>query len=58
MQVKLPWGLGWQLKAAHFGKHCSAKTFGHGGSTGTAVWADPEKNLSSVLLTTRPAGRG
>jgi CubicO group peptidase (beta-lactamase class C family) len=49
------WGLGWQVKPGGFGKGCSAKTFGHGGSTGTTVWADPEKHLSFALLTTRPA---
>ena len=53
--LKLPWGLGWQLRPGKFGKACSAKTFGHGGSTGTLVWADPEKNISFVLLTTRPS---
>ncbi len=53
--LKLPWGLGWQLNPGKFGKGCSPKTFGHGGSTGTLVWADPEKNVSFVLLTTRPA---
>jgi CubicO group peptidase (beta-lactamase class C family) len=53
--LKLPWGLGWQVKPGKFGKSCSAKTFGHGGSTGTLVWADPEKHLSFVLLTTRPS---
>ena len=29
--------------------------FGHGGSTGTLCWFDPQKNLSFVLLTTKPA---
>jgi CubicO group peptidase (beta-lactamase class C family) len=47
-------GLGWQTKPSAFGSGCSAKTFGHGGSTGTMSWADPEKDLTFVLLTTLP----
>jgi CubicO group peptidase (beta-lactamase class C family) len=47
-------GLGWDL-ARTYGKHSSARTFGHGGSTGTLAWMDPEKDLSFVLLTTKPA---
>ena len=49
-----PRGFGWDL-ARTFGKHSSPRTFGHGGSTGTLAWQDPEKDLSFVLLTTRPA---
>ncbi len=49
------WGLGWQVKPGGFGKNCSAETFGHGGSTGTTAWADPKRDLTCVLLTTRPA---
>jgi CubicO group peptidase (beta-lactamase class C family) len=49
------WGLGWQVKRSGFGKACSPETFGHGGSTGTTAWADPKKDLTFVLLTTRPA---
>jgi CubicO group peptidase (beta-lactamase class C family) len=29
--------------------------FGHSGSTGTLAWLDPKKDLSFVLLTTRPS---
>jgi CubicO group peptidase (beta-lactamase class C family) len=47
-------GIVWDLTRG-FGKHSSARTFGHGGSTGTLAWMDPEKDLSCVLLTTRPA---
>ena len=50
-----PWGLGWQIKPGGFGKGCSPETFGHGGSTGTIVWADPRRKLSFVMLTSRPA---
>ncbi|HUS06835.1 MAG TPA: serine hydrolase domain-containing protein [Bryobacteraceae bacterium] len=49
-----PWGLGWKVEKG-FGKECSSRTFGHYGSTGTLAWLDPEKSLSFVLLTTKPA---
>lgn len=49
-----PYGLGWRTNPPRFGSGCSPRTFGHGGSTGTASWADPEKDLTFVLLTTRP----
>jgi CubicO group peptidase (beta-lactamase class C family) len=48
-----PWGLGWRVGPG-FGKNCSMRTFGHFGSTGTLAWYDPEKELSFVLLTTKP----
>jgi CubicO group peptidase (beta-lactamase class C family) len=50
-----PWGIGFMIDPGTFGKGCSAKTYGHYGSTGTVCWADPEKNLICVLLTTKPA---
>jgi CubicO group peptidase (beta-lactamase class C family) len=40
------YGLGWRL---------TPRTFGHSGSTGTVSWMDPQRDLSFVLLTTRPA---
>jgi CubicO group peptidase (beta-lactamase class C family) len=52
--LNTPWGLGWTL-ARGFGKHSSPRVYGHGGSTGTLAWFDPEKDLSFVLLTTKPS---
>ncbi len=49
-----PWGFGWTL-ARGFGKQSSPRVFGHGGSTGTLSWHDPAKDLTFVLLTTKPA---
>jgi beta-lactamase class C len=46
-------GLGFALEG--FGKGCSASTFGHSGSTGMLAWADPEKDLTCVILTSLPA---
>lgn len=54
-QLEAPWGLGWGLRDSlvwtYFGNACSARTFGHTGSTGTVAWADPETKLSCVILT-------
>jgi beta-lactamase class C len=36
-----------------FGLHCSASTFGHYGVSGTIAWADPQRGISMVLLTTK-----
>jgi CubicO group peptidase (beta-lactamase class C family) len=60
-QTARPWGLGWQLQGrggATFGDLVSARTFGHGGATGTVAWADPEREVTCVLLTNDPAAAG
>ncbi len=47
-------GLGWALKTSDensCGAQMSRATFGHTGFTGTCVWADPERDLTVVLLT-------
>jgi beta-lactamase class C len=46
-------GLGFALEG--FGKGCSPRTFGHSGSTGMLAWADPESDLTCVILTSLPA---
>ena len=51
------WGLGWMLNNGQFGRGCSRATFGHTGSTGTICWFDPAKQMSVVLLTTKPAAQ-
>ncbi len=50
-----PWGLGFMVNGAKFGKACSAQTYGHWGSTGTVCWFDPKTNTRMALLTTKPA---
>jgi len=47
-------GIGFMVGPEGFGKHCSARTFGHSGSTGTLAWADPATDTSFVLLTALP----
>jgi len=47
--------LGWNtpVESSQSGKYFSAKSFGHLGYTGTAIWIDPEKELFVILLTNR-----
>lgn len=47
-------GIGFMVGRDGFGKGCSARAFGHSGSTGTLAWADPATGTSFVLLTTLP----
>jgi beta-lactamase class C len=53
-----PWGLGWALRGSSawnaFGDLSSPQTFGHSGASGTVAWADPQRELLCVILTTRP----
>ena len=50
-----PRGLGWNVGSSAGSKGCSDKTFGHTGSTGTLVWADPASQTLCVVLTSLPA---
>ena len=53
------WGLSWRLQPAngssYFGDLISPGSFGHGGATGTVVWADPARDMVCVLFTTEPS---
>jgi CubicO group peptidase (beta-lactamase class C family) len=51
-----PRGLGFAIGSHSGGPGCSEKTFGHGGSTGTMVWADPASDTVCAVLTTLPGG--
>lgn len=59
MREEQRWGLGWRLFPAarwsYFGNLVSAGTFGHGGATGTVVWADPARQMTCLLFTTEPS---
>ncbi len=55
--------LGWDVDstfATHRSLLLSAKAFGHGGFTGTAMWIDPENDFFVVFLSNRvhPDGKG
>ena len=56
------WGLGWDVKgrkAPHnSGALTSSATFGHTGSSGSMVWADPSFDLVCVMIGTRLAESG
>ena len=56
--IGAPWGLGWGLKQSriynYFGDLSSDRTFGHVGATGTVAWADANREVLCVILTTRP----
>lgn len=49
-----PRGLGFNVGRGAGSPGCSEKTFGHGGSTGTFAWADPETQTVCVVLTSLP----
>jgi len=61
-RAAVEWGLGWELKGAKrrhpSGDLTSPATFGHGGASGTYVWADPTADLVCVLLTNRASRTG
>lgn len=47
-------GIGFMVGPTGLGQGCSARTFGHSGSTGTLAWADPATDTSFVLLSALP----
>jgi CubicO group peptidase (beta-lactamase class C family) len=50
-----PRGLGFAVGRESGSRGCSARTFGHTGSTGTLCWADPASETICVVLTSLPA---
>ncbi|HXF63229.1 MAG TPA: serine hydrolase domain-containing protein [Caldilineaceae bacterium] len=61
-QYRQAWGLGWAIAGrrdpgsgwSNYGDLVAPETFGHGGATGTLVWADPTRGLVCILFTTEP----
>ena len=50
------WALGWDTPSpenSSSGKHCSKKSVGHLGFTGTSVWIDLERDVQIIFLTNR-----
>ncbi|HSB55952.1 MAG TPA: serine hydrolase domain-containing protein, partial [Gemmatimonadales bacterium] len=56
------WGIGWDVKGNkaphHSGALTSPATFGHTGSSGSMLWADPALDLVCVMIGTRLAESG
>jgi beta-lactamase class C len=56
------WGLGWDVKGRktshNSGTLTSPATFGHTGSSGVVLWADPALELVCVMIGTRSAESG
>jgi beta-lactamase class C len=56
------WGIGWEIKGTKrphpSGELTSTATYGHLGSTGTMVWADPATEVVCILLTNRTLASG
>jgi CubicO group peptidase (beta-lactamase class C family) len=50
----MPRGLGFAVGKESSSRGCSARTFGHTGSTGTLCWADPARDTICVVLTSLP----
>ncbi len=61
-RAAVEWGIGWEIKGAKrrhpSGDLTTPATFGHGGASGTYVWADPTADLVCVLLTNRASRTG
>jgi CubicO group peptidase (beta-lactamase class C family) len=45
------WGLGFAIDSFAMGRHCSPRTFGHGGALSSLALADPECGLVAVVQT-------
>ena len=52
----LAWGLRGSSSGGLFGDLTSPSSFGHGGATGTFLWVDPVRRITSVLLCNKEAG--
>jgi len=48
--VVIDWGLGFIIDSVNYGRHCSPRTFGHGGGQSSVAFADPEHQLAVALV--------
>lgn len=51
------WGLGFAIDTVSYGRHASARTYGHGGAQSSVGLADPEYGLVVALVTNGMPGR-
>lgn len=49
-QIVVDWGLGFIIDSHNYGRHCSPRTFGHGGGQSSVVFADPVHGLVVALV--------
>ena len=49
--VPMDWGLGFNVDGGAMGRHCSPRTFGHGGAQSSIAFVDPEYRLAAAIQT-------
>lgn len=56
--VPMDYGLGLQIDVCSMGRHCSPRTFGHGGNMSSVAFGDPESGLAvGLVVNGMPASR-
>src|SRR3990172_8728991 len=50
-RVVLDWGLGFINDSMIYGRHCSPRTYGHGGHRSSVGFADPEHGVVAAVVT-------
>ena len=50
-QTHVDWGLGFNIDGILYGRHCSPRTFGHGGAQSSVGFTDPEHDLVVACVT-------
>lgn len=48
--IDINWGLGLAIDSYIMGRHCSPRTFGHGGAQSSAAFCDPEHGVAVALV--------
>lgn len=48
--IVIDWGLGFIIDSVNYGRHCSPRTFGHGGGQSSVAFADPEHQLAVAVV--------
>ena len=55
--IDINWGLGLAVDSYIMGRHCSPRTFGHGGAQSSAAFCDPEQGVAvAVVCNGMPGG--
>ena len=49
-KIVLDWGLGFIIDSVNYGRHCSTRTFGHGGGQSSVAFADPAHGLVVAVV--------